>query len=84
MMPPTDNLNDLESDINHLAHLMDVIADILVELPREENSGRTMLDKATALSWIARDMSLQLTEAVAMCHSRVIADLQGKKGGSLQ
>lgn len=83
MRAPTDNLNDLESDIGHLAHLMDILTGILVEMPREV-AEVDQFEKATALSWIARDMADQMVEAIALCHRRVIADLRGKKGGSLQ
>ncbi|RUV90269.1 hypothetical protein EOA60_21140 [Mesorhizobium sp. M1A.F.Ca.IN.020.06.1.1] len=83
MKAPTDDLNDLESDIGNLAHLMGVLTEILVEMPRVAPSA-PMLDRANALSWIARDMANQMVEAVALCHARVLADRRSKKGGSLQ
>ncbi|TGS63030.1 hypothetical protein EN844_24690 [Mesorhizobium sp. M3A.F.Ca.ET.201.01.1.1] len=83
MRPPTDDLNDLESDIGHLAHLLDVLTDKLVEMPREATPAH-MLDQANALSWVARDMANQMVEAMALCHARVLAERRGKKGGTLQ
>lgn len=87
MRAPTDDLNDLQCDIGHLAHLMDVLTNMVVELPRDPG-GKTMADQATALSWIARDMAEMLVEEAALCHARVIADATEargrKRGGALQ
>ncbi|TIQ86460.1 MAG: hypothetical protein E5X38_16045 [Mesorhizobium sp.] len=87
MKAPTDDLNDLQSDIGHLAHLMDVLTNMVIELPRDPG-GRTMADQATALAWIARDMAEMLVEEAGLCHARVIAEMaearSRKRGGSLQ
>jgi hypothetical protein len=85
MRAPTDDLNDLESDIGHLAHLLDVLTTQLVEMPREAPPEH-LLNRANALSWIARDMAEQMVTAMALCHARVLAERKraGKGGGSLQ
>ncbi|ESX32881.1 hypothetical protein NKH47_17905 [Mesorhizobium sp. M1060] len=84
MKAPTDNLDDLQSDIAHLSEVMDIIVETLLDTPRFDGSNK-LLDRSIALSWIARDMADMLRTEADLCHQRVLQEARARKrGGSLQ
>jgi hypothetical protein len=64
-MRPTDqttSVDDIHSDITHLAHLIDEITTKVIGMDRSDDEGRNQeLDRVGSLLWIARDM-VELTE----------------------
>ncbi|WP_210203098.1 hypothetical protein [Pseudaminobacter soli (ex Li et al. 2025)] len=63
-------MDDLESEIGHLAALIGTIADIAIEIPGSDPT----MNRVNALLWIARDLSERLVDATTACHSKIIAD----------
>jgi hypothetical protein len=53
MSQPPYTMDDLESDINHLRHLLDVVVWNQQEMHHDGNQEQHQVD---ALTWIARDM----------------------------
>lgn len=70
MAAPYD-LNDLQSDIGHLANLLEVVTDHFLEhVPFVDADGnrRPEIDRLNALVWIARDLGNGLCEKVEQLH----------------
>lgn len=58
LAPASYDLDDLQSDIGHLCHLLDALAAAMNELDYGEEGNRNFgLDRANAFVWIARDMA---------------------------
>jgi hypothetical protein len=72
--PSAYDLNDLQSDIGHMAQLMDVIADIVVEGPI--SVGGPCFQRLNSLVWIARDMAQRLEDQTSE-HFLEIATTRG-------
>lgn len=53
--------DDLESDLSQLHHLLDVVVDIMLEMPHDGNVEQRRVD---ALVWIARDLAEHLVEKI--------------------
>lgn len=61
------SLDDLQSDIDHLANLLEVVTDQFIEhvpFVNERGERRPEMDKLNALVWIARDLGNALSEKV--------------------
>lgn len=51
-----DILSDIESDLGHLYHLLDIAVETLIEVDHGESpSNRPYLERLGAILWIARD-----------------------------
>ena len=80
MTAPSDNLDDLQSDIGHVSVLMETICDIAIEIPMpDDDSIAKRLLQVQALLWIARDLSTHLGEAVEACQSKAMRERRGGK-----
>ena len=75
MTAPSDNLDDLQSDIGNLAHLLAVLYTHTTEQDFVVNGHRNpVADQICALARIARDLSENLNETMNACHVKVIKD----------
>lgn len=81
MRAPSDNLDNLQSDIGTLAHLLAVIYDRSTEqeFAKPDGSRNTQADELSALAMIARDLAERVNASADACHTRVIADARAKK-----
>jgi hypothetical protein len=68
----SDDLNDLEANIENLHQLLSTIVWHALDLPRTDNVSVT--DRVTSLSIIARDMSRNIVDAMGACHTKVRKD----------
>jgi len=71
------DINDLESDISHLDHLIESIADQVMNLDSftfADGSRNTGLDRVAALVWIARDMTNKAVTNIAGISSGAAID----------
>jgi hypothetical protein len=66
----SDDLNDLEVDIENLHQLLSTIVGLALDLPRTDDVSVT--DRVTSLSIIARDMSRNIIRATDACHTKVL------------
>jgi hypothetical protein len=76
MMRPSDDMNDLTSDIRHLSTLVGVITSMTIDIinpDRTIEDYRRAVNEVTDLLWIARDMVEQLVENGEACHDKVLA-----------
>jgi hypothetical protein len=76
MMRPSDDMNDLTSDIRHLSTLVGVITSMTIDIinpDRTIEDYRKAVNEVTDLLWIARDMVEQLVENGEACHDEVLA-----------
>lgn len=71
---PSADLNDLEVKIGNMSHLLDTIVDNLLEAQRDPFS----LERAIALSIIARDMNDGMIDEMAACHLAVLNERPAK------
>jgi hypothetical protein len=67
MTGPSDDLNDLESDIRHVSTLLSATYDIAIQTPMPE-AMQTVQD----LLWIARDLAEKLVATAEACHQKVL------------
>ncbi|MFK0688028.1 hypothetical protein ACFX5Q_07460 [Mesorhizobium sp. IMUNJ 23033] len=76
MSAPSNSLDDLQSDIGNLAHLLAVLYDQTTEqqFERADGSRNTHADEIHALAMIARDLAERLNASADACHHKVIAD----------
>jgi len=59
------DLNDLQSDLSHLEHLVDTVAQTIMECDFGPAENRIPhMDRLNALIWISRDMVENLNKAV--------------------
>ncbi|RWQ66214.1 hypothetical protein [Mesorhizobium sp.] len=80
MNAPSNNLNDLQSDIGNLHQLLEVLYEQTTEQEFEREGKRVALaDQICALTAIARDFTERMLEAVDACHDKVIADAKARK-----
>ncbi|TPM59127.1 hypothetical protein FJ959_09665 [Mesorhizobium sp. B2-2-4] len=80
MTAPSEDLNDLQSDIGNLAHLLAVLYGQTTEQEFVVNGVRSSLaDQICALAMIARDLAENLNAAIDACHNRVLADARSRK-----
>lgn len=57
----TPSIDDIQSDIWHLFHLLDVLVMQMVQMPHVRDGQRdTEMDQASALAWVARDLTHRL------------------------
>ncbi|MER8562062.1 hypothetical protein [Mesorhizobium sp. M0578] len=83
MTVPSDDLNDLQSDIGNLHQLLEVLFDRTMEQEFERDGKRVALpDQICALAMIGRDLAERLNEAADACLSRVLADSRAMKTGA--
>jgi hypothetical protein len=78
MSAPSDDLNDLQSDIGNLAHLLAVLYDRSTEQEFVKPDGKrnVFADELCALVMIARDLAERLNEAADAC---IVADARSQK-----
>lgn len=83
MITPSDDLNDLQSDIGNLHHLLSVLYAQTTEqqFVRADGSRNTQADEISALAMIARDLAESLTEAADACLSKVLAEAREGASG---
>ncbi|MER9484734.1 hypothetical protein NKI50_01890 [Mesorhizobium sp. M0563] len=80
MTAPSDDLNDLQSDIGNLHHLLEVLYDQSTEQEFERDGKRNVLaDQLCALAMIARDLAERMNEAASACLSKALADSRAMK-----
>lgn len=80
MTAPSDDLNDLQSDIGNLAHLLAVLYGHTTEQEFVVDGVRSSVaDQICALAMIARDLAENLNATMNACHDRVLADARGRK-----
>ncbi|MER9691960.1 hypothetical protein NKJ16_08480 [Mesorhizobium sp. M0179] len=73
MNAPSDSLDDLESDIRHVATLIRTTYDVAVETPMPENASIAhAMQQVQDLLWIARDLSSNLIAAADACHTKAL------------
>ncbi|MER8531711.1 hypothetical protein NKH61_10505 [Mesorhizobium sp. M1005] len=83
MTAPSDDLNDLQSDIGNLHQLLEVLYEQTTEQEFVRDGKRTALaDQICALAMIGRDLAERLNEAADACLSRVLADSSAMKTGA--
>ncbi len=84
MTRPSDDLNDLTSDIAHLSTLIGVITNLAIDIISKDKEQCELTKKeigeVTDLLWIARDMVKQLVKNGESCHDKV-ERLAPKTGG---
>ncbi|MER8979283.1 hypothetical protein [Mesorhizobium sp. M0870] len=81
MSAPSDDLNDLQSDIGNLAHLLTVLYSQTTEQEFVVNGVRSSVaDQICALAMIARDLGENLNATMDACHNKVLADARAKGG----
>ncbi|PAP94542.1 hypothetical protein, partial [Mesorhizobium wenxiniae] len=75
MTAPSDDLNDLQSDIGNLHQLLEVLYDQTGEQEFQRDGKRIALaDQIHALAMIARDLAERLNASADACHTKVMAD----------
>ncbi|MER9574930.1 hypothetical protein NKI78_04655 [Mesorhizobium sp. M0400] len=80
MTAPSNSLDDLQSDIGNLHHLLEVLYDQSTEQEFERDGKRVALaDQICALAMIARDLAERMNEAADACLSKVLADSRSMK-----
>lgn len=57
-------LDDLESDVGHLAQLLDLIVETVFEQQIVERSNRAFCKRVDALLWIARELTQKMERRV--------------------
>lgn len=63
MTTPEYSLDDIESDLGHLYHLLDIAVETLIEVDHGESpSNRPYLERLGAILWIARDRALGIVD----------------------
>ena len=84
MSAPSDDLNDLQSDIGNLALLLAVLYEQSTEQEFQKPDGtrNVFADQLSALAMIARDLAERLNETMDACHNKVVADARGGKAGA--
>lgn len=81
MSAPSDSLDDLESDIRHVSTLIRTTYDVAIETPMPaDESIAAAMQQVHDLLWIARDLSGNLIDAAAACHSRVMTERRKRRG----
>ncbi len=82
MTRPSDDLNDLTSDIAHLSTLIGVITGLAIDIisPDKEQCEQTKqeINEVTDLLWIARDMVEQIVKNGESCHDKALSGNGGK------
>ena len=65
-------LDDLESDIRHLAVLVETVTEMVIDHPTMRTTGDFVdhLNRVGALLWIARDLTSQLVLSAADASAR--------------
>lgn len=64
-MSTAPSFDDIQSDIWHLYHLLDALTEHMVEMPHVRDGARDGdMDRASALAWIARDITKRLANDV--------------------
>lgn len=76
MTRPSDNLNDVESDIGHLRTLITVVTGMAIDL---ENPSSEQNDISNLL-WIARDLVDQIDANIAAAHLAINKKIAHSKG----
>ncbi|TIO42559.1 MAG: hypothetical protein E5X81_20805 [Mesorhizobium sp.] len=80
MSAPSNDLNDLQSDIGNLHHLLEVLYEQTTEQEFVRDGKRTALaDQIHALAMIARDLAERLNDAAGACIDKAMADAKAKK-----
>jgi hypothetical protein len=75
MTAPSDDLNDLQSDLGNLHQLLEVLFDKTTDQEFERDGKRIALaDQICALAMIARDLAERMNEAADACLTKVHAD----------
>ncbi|MER9776812.1 hypothetical protein [Mesorhizobium sp. M0220] len=84
MTAPSDDLNDLQSDIGNLHHLLSVLYAQTTEqqFVHADGSRNTQADELSALAMIARDLAERMNEAADACLSKVLAESRAIKTGA--
>lgn len=67
----TYTLDDLESDLHHLHHLIDVAVDKMQDI---HHDGDPRQHQADALAFVARDLSKKVADRVSQLHSEILQD----------
>jgi len=75
----TYTLDDLEGDLYHLHHLIDVTVDKMQDL---HHDGNPQQHQADALAWIARNLSKQIAERASQLHSEIMRDRAASNRGA--
>jgi hypothetical protein len=71
-MSTVPTIDDIQSDIWHLYHLLDTIVDLQLELPHD-GTGTSPLDRVDSLTWVARETARKLahdTDSVSAAMAR--------------
>lgn len=77
MSAPSDSLDDLQSDIGHVAVLIATIQDLAINVAMPENEAVAKgIQQVQSLLWIARDLSENLNVAAEACHQKVMRDFR--------
>jgi hypothetical protein len=74
-MSTAPTLDDIQSDIWHLYHLLDAIVDQQLEL-QHDGTGNGPLDRVDSLTWIAREVARKLavdTDVVSAAAAKAAA-----------
>ncbi|RWO68943.1 MAG: hypothetical protein EOS17_16740 [Mesorhizobium sp.] len=80
MTAPSDDLNDLQSDIRQVETLICVMHDVAIETPMPSDEGiAKAMQQVHDLLWIARDLAGNLVKAASACHEKVMADGRSRK-----
>lgn len=79
----SDDLEDLQSDIGNLHHLLEVLYDQTLEQEFERDGKRLALaDQICALTAIARDFTERMLEATDACIHKAMAAAKAEKVAS--
>jgi hypothetical protein len=70
MIRPSNDMNNLTSDIRHLSTVVGVITSMALDIADPDKQ----LNEICDLLWIARDMVEQLVENGEACHDKVLAE----------
>ncbi|MGX5803372.1 hypothetical protein ACWGS9_19250 [Bradyrhizobium sp. Arg314] len=76
MTRPSNNLDDLQSDITHLSTLINIITEKALDIciPDMSDETRSEVKDVTGLLWIARDLAEQIAANAEACQCRIIED----------
>ena len=68
-------LDDVASDAAHLSHLLDVLVEEAINMPRRSDGSHIdSLDRVAALLWVARDVSEKLSGDVSIANQRLTCE----------
>lgn len=63
-MSTAATIDDIQSDIWHLYHLLDALAEHMIGMPHVRDGERDRdMDRASSIAWIARDITFKLASS---------------------